>query len=235
MRRVFLDTETTGLDARGGDRIVEVGCVEMIGRRLSGRRLHRYVNPERPVPIEAQRIHGLGDAFLADKPKFADIASELAEFLAGAELLIHNADFDLGFLDAEFARLDMPPARACCASVVDTMKMARDLRPGKRNSLDALCAEYGIDNSERDFHGALLDAELLADVWLAMTRGQESLLIDTAPVLPAATLPLPAGDRPPLRVLVAAEDELVEHRRLLEDIQRASRGKCLWLGGSEAG
>jgi DNA polymerase-3 subunit epsilon len=165
VRQVVLDTETTGLNARNGDRIVEVGCVELVGRKPSGRRLHLYLNPEREVPIDAQRIHGLSDEFLADKPKFRDVASEVAEFIRDAELVIHNAAFDMEFLNVEFGLLavpEWPNASRICANVVDTLKMARDLRPGKRNTLDALCSEYGIDNSNRKFHGALLDAELLA-------------------------------------------------------------------------
>lgn len=229
MRRVFLDTETTGLEAKGGDRIVEVGCVELIGRQISGRQLHRYVNPERPVPIEAQRVHGLDDAFLADKPKFAEIAAELADFLRGAVLVIHNAGFDIGFLNAEFGRLNLPLVNELCSEVVDTLKMAHQMRPGKRNSLDALCAEYGVDNSGREFHGALLDAKLLAEVWLAMTRGQDSLLIDLHQ--PVAAVQLLSGERPLLKVLAACDEELAEHARVLDEIQRASRGQCLWLAG----
>jgi len=230
-----LDTETTGLYARNGDRVVEIGCVELVDRKLTGRRLHRYINPEREVPIEAQRIHGLTDEFLADKPRFRDIAAELADFIREAELVIHNASFDMEFLNAEFGLLgsaEMESARQICAGVVDTLKMARDMRPGKRNSLDALCGEYGVDNSNRQFHGALLDAELLAEVYLAMTRGQESLVMELeAP--PPEVVDFVAGSRPALRVLRAAESELVEHERVLKEIDRESKGKCLWL--TEAG
>jgi DNA polymerase-3 subunit epsilon len=211
MRQIVLDTETTGLYARNGDRVVEIGCVELVDRKPTGRRLHHYLNPEREVPIEAQRIHGLTDDFLADKPKFRDIAAEFADFIRDAELVIHNASFDMEFLNAEFGLLsaaDMESARALCARVIDTLKMARDMRPGKRNSLDALCSEYGVDNSNRQFHGALLDAELLAEVYLSMTRGQES-------------------------VIRAASDELTEHARVLGEIDKESKGKRIW--SAEAG
>jgi DNA polymerase-3 subunit epsilon len=237
LRQIVLDTETTGLHARNGDRVVEIGCVELVGRKPTGRRLHRYINPEREVPIDAQRIHGLTDEFLADKPKFRDIAAELADFIRDAELVIHNASFDMEFLNAEFGLLgtvDMESADRLCAGVVDTLKMAREMRPGKRNSLDALCAEYGVDNSNRQFHGALLDAELLAEVYLAMTRGQESLVMELeAPV--ADSLRLEAGDRPPLRVLRISKDELAEHQRVLAEIDKESKGKCLWLATDSAG
>lgn len=234
MRQIVLDTETTGLYARNGDRVVEIGCVELVDRKPTGRRLHRYLNPEREVPIEAQRIHGLTDEFLADKPKFRDVAAELADFIRDAELVIHNASFDMEFLNVEFGLLrdpDMESARAICAAVVDTLKMARDIRPGKRNSLDALCSEYGVDNSNRQFHGALLDAELLAEVYLAMTRGQESLVMELdEPMAEIASFTL--GSRPTLRVVRAGADELAEHDRVLKEIDKASKGNCLWSGAS---
>ncbi len=234
MRQIVLDTETTGLYAKNGDRVVEIGCVELVDRKPTGRRLHRYLNPEREVPIEAQRIHGLTDEFLADKPKFRDVAAELAGFIRDAELVIHNASFDMEFLNVEFGLMrnpDMESARAICARVIDTLKMARDLRPGKRNSLDALCSEYGVDNSNRQFHGALLDAELLAEVYLAMTRGQESLVMELEePVAEIATFTL--GSRPTLRVVRASADELAEHHRVLKEIDKASKGQCLWSGTS---
>jgi DNA polymerase III subunit epsilon len=236
VRQIVLDTETTGLYARNGDKVVEIGCVELVDRKPTGRRLHRYINPERDVPVEAQRIHGLTDEFLADKPKFREIAAELADFIREAELVIHNASFDMEFLNAEFGLLgiaDMDNANRLCAGVIDTLKMAREIRPGKRNSLDALCGEYGVDNSNRQFHGALLDAELLAEVYLAMTRGQESLVmeLDTPPTEVAAFV---AGDRPALRVLRAAGDELADHQRVLKEIDKESRGKCLWLVDASA-
>ncbi len=222
--------------ARNGDRIVEIGCVELVDRKPTGRRLHRYINPDREVPVEAQRIHGLTDEFLADKPRFRDIAAELADFIREAELVIHNASFDMEFLNAEFGLLgnaDMDSANRICAGVIDTLKMARDLRPGKRNSLDALCGEYGVDNSNRQFHGALLDAELLAEVYLAMTRGQESLVMELdAPLTEVAAFVV--GDRPALRVLRAGEVELAEHERVLKEIDKESRGRCLWLAEASA-
>jgi DNA polymerase-3 subunit epsilon len=235
LRQIVLDTETTGLYAKNGDRVVEIGCVELVDRKPTGRRLHRYLNPERAVPVEAQRIHGLTDDFLADKPKFREVAAELADFIREAELVIHNAAFDMEFLDVEFALLGetaMASARQLCASVVDTLKMARDMRPGKRNSLDALCIEYGVDNSNRQFHGALLDAQLLAEVYLAMTRGQESLAMDLeeAPIRSATYFVV--GSRPVLRVIRAAADELAEHARLLEEVDKESKGKCVWLAGA---
>jgi DNA polymerase-3 subunit epsilon len=231
VRQVVLDTETTGLNARNGDRLVEIGCVELVGRKTTGRRLHLYVNPEREVPIDAQRIHGLSDEFLADKPKFRQVAGELAEFIRDAELIIHNAAFDMEFLNAEFGLLgvlEWTSADRICARVVDTLKMARDLRPGKRNTLDALCAEYGVDNSNRKFHGALLDAELLAEVYLAMTRGQESLVMDLdTPPAQCAAADRRAGAA--LRIVRAAALELADHQRVMEEIDRESKGACLWL------
>jgi DNA polymerase-3 subunit epsilon len=234
LRQIVLDTETTGLYARNGDRVVEIGCVELVDRKPTGRRLHRYLNPEREVPIEAQRIHGLTDEFLADKPKFRDVAAELADFIRDAELVIHNASFDMEFLNVEFGLLgnaEIESARAICAGVVDTLKMARDMRPGKRNSLDALCSEYGVDNSNRQFHGALLDAELLAEVYLAMTRGQESLVMELdEPVAEVAGFTM--GNRPVLRVVRAIDDEVAEHERVLREIDKESKGKCIWSGAA---
>lgn len=234
MRQIVLDTETTGLYAKNGDRIVEIGCVELVDRKPTGRRLHQYLNPEREVPIEAQRIHGLTDEFLADKPKFREVAAELADFIRESELVIHNAAFDMEFLNVEFGLLGdagMASARGLCVGIVDTLKMARDMRPGKRNSLDALCGEYAVDNSNRQFHGALLDAQLLAEVYLAMTRGQESLVMDLdAPS--SMVQPLVVGSRPMLRVLRAGDDEVAEHERVLKEIDQESKGKCLWLAGA---
>ncbi len=229
MRQIIVDTETTGLYARNGDRIVEVACVEMVNRKLTGRHLHRYINPDRDVPIEAQRIHGLTDEFLADKPRFAEIAAELAAFIRDAELVIHNASFDMEFLDAEFGLLgnpELPSATRLCGKVVDTLKLARELRPGKRNSLDALCTEYGIDNSNRQLHGALLDAGLLAEVYLAMTRGQESLMMDIdAEPLPQAVL---TRTRRHIVVVPAPAEDLEAHERVLAEIDKESKGNCLW-------
>ena len=230
MRQIVLDTETTGLDPRSGHRIIEVACIEMVNRRLTGRHLHKYTNPEREIDEGAQAVHGISLEFLADKPKFADIADEFLEFINGAELIIHNAPFDLGFLNAELRRLDRVPVETICSRVTDTLRMAKDLHPGKRNSLDALCERYEIDNSSRTLHGALLDTELLADVFLAMTRGQNSLMIE-----PDAT-PRPnigadgqVRQRKPLLVRRATPEELAEHERSLKAIDKESKGACLWL------
>jgi len=225
-RQVILDTETTGLEWRQGDRVIEIGCIELISRRPTGRRFHRYLNPQRPIGAGALAVHGLTDEFLADKPKFAEIADELLEFVSGAELIIHNAAFDVGFLDFELSLIDRPPLASVCAAITDTLKMARELRPGKKNSLDALCAEFGIDNSNRQLHGALLDAELLAEVYLAMTRGQESLMI-ALDAGGAAGLDM-TGERPPILVIQPSEEELAEHERVLAEIDQASGGKTLW-------
>jgi DNA polymerase-3 subunit epsilon len=239
MRQIVLDTETTGLDPRQGHRIIEVACVELENRRLTGRHLHRYVNPEREVDAGARAVHGIDDDFLADKPKFIDIAEELRAFIADSELIIHNAPFDLAFLDMEFARLDLSRTLELCAGVQDTLKMARERHPGKRNNLDALCERYQIDNTRRTLHGALLDAELLAEVYLAMTRGQESLSIEAPAVLtPTACAPATGqantGMRPRLVVRRASDAEQELHRQVLENIQKESKGACLWLA-AEAG
>lgn len=234
MRRIVLDTETTGLEYRLGDRVIEVGCVELVGRKLTGKRFHAYINPERPIDPGAQAIHGLTDEFLSDKPKFAAIAAELVDFIRGAELVIHNASFDVGFLNNELSLLGMEPLASLCEGVVDTLRMARETHPGRKNNLDALCERYGVDNSGRQLHGALLDAELLAEVYLAMTRGQESLMIELD--LPMGELPtLASGDRPPLRVLRATEEELAGHERVLAEIGKESKGNCLWLAPEAAG
>ncbi|MDR1888137.1 MAG: DNA polymerase III subunit epsilon [Zoogloeaceae bacterium] len=234
MRQIILDTETTGLEPRLGHRIIEVAGVEMKNRRLTGRHLHHYINPEREIDAGAMAVHGITNEFLEDKPKFAQIAREFMEFIAGAELVIHNAPFDIGFLDMEFSRLDLPPMREICASVRDTLKMARELHPGKRNNLDTLCERYQISNAHRTLHGALLDAELLADVYLAMTRGQESLVMDLSP----PSLKTHADNntrkndktRPPLLVRRANDEEAALHQQVLEHIQKESNGQCLWLG-----
>lgn len=175
MRQVVLDTETTGIGAEKGHRIIEIGCVELIDRKLTGRHYHQYLNPERPSDEEAIAVHGITDEFLSDKPFFSTIAQTFSEFIEGAELVIHNAPFDIGFMDMEFRRVQMPQTGTFC-KVLDTLALARDMRPGQRNSLDALCKSYGIDNSHRELHGALLDAEILADVYLMMTGGQTDLM-----------------------------------------------------------
>lgn len=229
MRQIILDTETTGLDFRLGDRVIEIGCVELLNRKLTGQRFHRYINPEREVEAGALAVHGLSNEFLQDKPRFEEIVGEFLDFVHGAELVIHNAAFDIGFLNNELALLDRTPLEQVCSGVIDTLKMARELHPGRKNSLDALCERYAINNSGRTLHGALLDAELLAEVYLAMTRGQESLIIEleVAPVLDRQEGL--ASERPPLRVLRASADELAEHERVLSEIGAESRGACIWL------
>jgi len=235
MRQIVLDTETTGLDPRHGHRIIEVACIEMVNRRLTGHHLHKYVNPEREIDEGAQAVHGISLEFLADKPKFADIADEFLEFISGAELIIHNAPFDIGFLNAELDRLGRVPVGTICNGVIDTLRMAKELHPGKRNSLDALCERYDIDNSSRTLHGALLDTELLAEVFLAMTRGQNSLMIepDAAP-RPNIGADGQVRQRKPLIVRHASADELAEHERVLKAIDKESKGACLWLPKPEA-
>ena len=235
MRQIVLDTETTGLDPRHGHRIIEVACIEMVNRRLTGHHLHKYVNPEREIDEGAQAVHGISLEFLADKPKFADIADEFLEFINGAELIIHTAPFDIGFLNAELDRLGRVPVGTICNGVIDTLRMAKDLHPGKRNSLDALCERYEIDNSSRTLHGALLDTELLAEVFLAMTRGQNSLMIepDAAP-RPNIGADGQVRQRKPLVVRRASPDELAEHERVLKAIDKESKGACLWLPKPEA-
>jgi DNA polymerase-3 subunit epsilon len=227
MRRIVLDTETTGLEPADGHRVIEVACLELAGRRPTGRHFHRYVNPEREIDFAASEVHGLTAADLADKPRFADVADEFLAFVEGAELLIHNAAFDVAFLDAELERAGRPRVSAVC-TVKDTLEMARELHPGKKNSLDALCERYYVDNSRRTLHGALLDAQLLADVWLAMTRGQETLDIVLAA---AGSIELAAHEAAAaaLTVVRASADELARHAAMCERIGRASGGRCLWV------
>jgi len=227
VRKVILDTETTGLDFRTGDRVIEIGCVELRGRQLTGQRFHAYLNPERMIDPGAIAIHGLTNEFLADKPKFSEIVGDFVEFIRGAELVIHNAAFDVGFLNNELGLLQMDSIEQVCSEVIDTLRMAREMRPGKKNNLNALCAEFGVDNSGRQLHGALLDAELLAEVYLAMTRGQNSLEIefDSPPVDYSMG---GTRQRPPLVVLRASEAELADHARVLGEIAKESKGKCLW-------
>ena len=235
MRQVFLDTETTGLYADQGDRIIEVACVEYDNRRDTGRRFHHYVNPGRSSHPDAVRVHGITDEFLADKPPFATIAAELMEFVAGADVVIHNASFDLSFLDAELARLGQPRFTSQAGRITDSLLMAREMFPGKGNSLDALCRRLEVDNSKRDLHGALIDADLLAQVYLNMTRGQDSLVIDSSdsrqgPVVTAtvnwAELALP--------VLTADADELTAHQKVLLEVDKASQGKSVWRPAASA-
>ena len=233
MRQIFLDTETTGLEHKFGHRIIEIGCVEMRNRRLTNRHFHRYLNPEREIDAGALEVHGITLEFLQDKPLFAEIAAEFLDFVQDAELIIHNAPFDIGFLNAELALLDMAPIDTVCPAVHDTLVMAKELFPGKKNNLNALCERYGVDNSHRTLHGALLDAEILAEVYVAMTRGQENLLMDLTPE-PAANQPgdstfLSGRPAAPQRILRASAEELTAHETLLATIQKESKGKCLWL------
>ncbi|MFN3810291.1 MAG: DNA polymerase III subunit epsilon [Roseateles asaccharophilus] len=235
MRQIFFDTETTGLYAEGGDRLVEIGCVEMVNRQLTGNNLHIYINPERSSHEEALKVHGLTDEFLSTKPKFAEIADQFIEYVSGAELVIHNAPFDLGFVNAEMKRLGRPPIHDVVGGVRDTLLMARDLYPGKANSLDALCRRLEVDNSNRTFHGALLDAELLAQVYINMTRGQDSLVIDESSASgggghAAGETQLESVDfsRFALPVLVASEAELQAHEKVLAELDKASGGKRIW-------
>jgi DNA polymerase-3 subunit epsilon len=233
MRRIVLDTETTGLEPAEGHRIIEVACLELSGRRPTGRHFHRYVNPERAIDLAATEVHGLTTEDLADKPKFAEVAEEFLEFVAGAELLIHNAEFDVGFLNAELERIGRPRLDTVC-TVADTLTFARELHPGKKNSLDALCERYAVDHSKRTLHGALLDAQLLADVWIAMTRGQETLdiLMAASPVQAMSLGEAPANAQ--LLVVRASQEERAAHAAVCERIERESKGRCLWMRIPEA-
>jgi len=228
-RLIFLDTETTGLSPENGDRIVEVGCIEMVNRRLTGGQRHFYLNPERRSHEDAVRIHGLSDEFLADKPRFAEVADDLLDFLAGAELVIHNAAFDVGFLDAELARLGRGRLAAQVAAVTDSLAMAREMFPGKSNSLDALCKRLEVDNTGRTLHGALLDAGLLAEVYIRMTRGQESLVIEAGSGA-GTTLEVEGIDLRQFDLPVIAPDaaEQAAFEALLTELDKASGGKTLW-------
>jgi len=229
MRQIFLDTETMGLSPESGDRVIELGCIEMEGRRLTGRHLHFYLNPQRRNSEDAVKIHGLTDEFLADKPLFASVADEILEFVEGAEIIIHNAGFDVGFLNEELRRLGRPAFPGHVGAITDSLLMAREMFPGKANSLDALCKRLEVDNSNRALHGALLDAGLLAEVYIRMTRGQNSLVIDDG-ASSAAQAALEAVDfaRLGLRVLVADADESAAHAALLAELDKASGGKTLW-------
>jgi DNA polymerase-3 subunit epsilon len=232
MRQIFLDTETTGLEYKLGHRIIEIACVEMSNRRLTNHHFHRYLNPEREIDAGAQKVHGISREFLQDKPHFADVAAEFLDFVRGAELIIHNAAFDIGFLNAELGLLDMAPVTTVCHGVCDTLRMAKELHPGKKNNLNALCDRYGVDNSRRTLHGALLDAEILAEVYVAMTRGQESLIIDLGN---DGGMQINIEEHPAVnqstkqRVLRASEAELAAHALLLSSIEKETKGKCLWF------
>jgi len=228
MRQIVLDTETTGLNPRTGDRVIEVGCVEIFNRKLTGNNYHCYINPERESDEGALAVHGLTTEFLSDKPKFHEIAHELRDFIQGAQVIIHNAPFDLGFLNAEFTRMGLPPFVQYCDGVIDTLVQAKELHPGKRNSLDALCDRYDISNAHRKLHGALLDSELLADVYLAMTRGQNSLTMDVEEETShdgEALEIVPLGD---IIVVSASSDELAEHDTVLAGLDKSVKGNCVW-------
>ena len=229
MRQIFLDTETTGLSPDNGDRIIEIGCVELVARKLTGNNKHFYLNPERDSHEDALKVHGISNEFLKDKPRFGVIAKELLEYLNGAEVIIHNAPFDVGFLNKELEICGQHPISAHVRKITDSLMMAKELYPGKRNSLDALCDRLEVDNSGRTLHGALLDAELLADVYINLTRGQNSLMMETgvtaqsggdAPAIDLSQFALP--------LLAANDDELAEHEKLLADIDKASKGKTVW-------
>ncbi|TNF54545.1 MAG: DNA polymerase III subunit epsilon [Burkholderiales bacterium] len=229
MRQIVLDTETTGLSAENGDRIIEIGCVELLHRKLTGQNLHHYVNPERDSHEDALKVHGISNEFLRDKPKFAEIADELLAYLDGAELIIHNAPFDLAFLNKELQLLGRPPITNVVSGVIDSLVMAKELFPGKRNGLDALCDRLGVDNSGRTLHGALLDAELLADVYINMTRGQDALIMDMDVVEgqdgEALVVDLSRFELP---VLLANANEVQAHESVLADIDKASKGRLVW-------
>jgi DNA polymerase III subunit epsilon len=236
MRQIVLDTETTGLEPAEGHRIIEIGCVELLHRRPTGRTFHQYLNPEREIDRAAEDVHGLSKAFLADKPRFADVAADFLAFIEGAELVIHNAPFDVGFLDAEFARLDPPGSTlADVCGILDTLALARQAHPGQRNSLDALCKRYEVDNSGRDLHGALLDARLLAEVFLAMTGGQAELGLaaETSGPRAAARQRRRKINRKGLVLVVqrATAEELAAHEAALDRLDQAAGGSCLWRRG----
>jgi DNA polymerase-3 subunit epsilon len=229
MRQIILDTETTGLDPALGHRIIEIAAVELVNRRLTGSHFHRYVNPERESEEGALQVHGLTVEFLRDKPKFGEIAGEFLDFVGGCELIIHNAPFDVAFLNRELDLLDRKPITEHCPTIVDTLRMAKDIFPGKKNSLDALCERYQVDNSTRTLHGALLDAHLLAAVYLAMTRGQESLVMDMEPAATSAASTVEESAAAlDLIVVQASDEELAAHETLLADLDKASGGACVW-------
>jgi DNA polymerase-3 subunit epsilon len=228
MRQIVLDTETTGLNPRNGDRVIEIGCVELQNRMLTGNNYHRYINPERDSEEGALAVHGLTTEFLSDKPKFAEIIEELREYIADAEVIIHNAPFDLGFLNAEFKRLNLPSFTEHIGGVIDTLVQAKELHPGKRNSLDALCDRYGVSNSHRKLHGALLDAELLADVYLSMTRGQNSLGMDVEVEVVHTGELLEIVPLAEVIFLPASAEELAEHEANLAGLDKAVKGQCIW-------
>lgn len=227
-RQIVLDTETTGLEPALGHRIIELGAVELENRRPTGNHFHYYINPERESDEAALRVHGISNEFLLDKPKFHEIAEQFLDYVNGAELVIHNAAFDIAFLNHELDRCKLPPITTCCPAVTDTLKLAREMHPGKRNGLDSLCDRYGIDNSHRTLHGALLDAQLLAEVYLAMTRGQDSLLIGITEQSIVMTQSSGIVEHYTLAVVAASADELAAHEQYLQDLDNACRQSCVW-------
>jgi DNA polymerase-3 subunit epsilon len=226
-RLIVLDTETTGLNARHGDRIIEVGCVELLGRSVTERHFHKYVNPGREIEEGALKVHGISKEFLADKPAFAEVARELVDYVQGADIVIHNADFDVEFLNLELALAGLGKVTDYVASVIDSLAMARELHPGKKNSLDALCERYMVNNSHRTLHGALLDARLLAEVYLAMTRGQESLVMDLE-VPGTAAEAIARVDLTKLVVVAASAEEAAAHEKYLDSLDKTAKGGSLW-------
>lgn len=235
-RQIVLDTETTGLSAEGGDRIIELGCVELFNRKLTGNNLHLYFNPGRDSHEDALKVHGISNEFLKDKPKFADMAEDILRYLQGAEIIIHNAAFDVGFLNKELELTGRPAFSSFVAGITDTLAMAKEMYPGKRNSLDALCDRLGVDNSSRTLHGALLDAELLADVYINLTRGQDALLISDESEEDEGGVKIAPIDLSSitLQVLRASEAELAEHDATLAQIDKASGGKTIWKTSAQA-
>ena len=228
MRHIILDTETTGLDPSQGHRIIEIAAVEMVNRQLTGNHFHCYLNPDREIDTGAQQVHGISLEFLQDKPRFADVVQEFLTFVRSGQLIIHNAPFDVGFLNHELAMIQHEVLGTYCDGVIDTLRLAKELHPGQKNNLDALCRRYGVDNSNRTLHGALLDAELLAEVYLALTRGQESLLIDMSLPAPALSNVADSLLNLSLRVVLASDEELAEHQILLSEIDKESQEGCLW-------
>jgi DNA polymerase-3 subunit epsilon len=238
-RQVVLDTETTGLSTADDHRIIEIGCVELINRRLTGETFHQYINPERQIDAGAMEVHGISNEALSDKPKFAEIVDDLMRFIDGAELIIHNAAFDVGFLNHELSKISTEERTiTSMCTILDTLKLARDKHPGQKNNLDALCRRYEVDNSNRELHGALLDSEILADVYLAMTGGQTSLSLAAEVVRKDKNQTAKAGrgvtkKRQPLKVIKADEQELLAHNAHLQRLEKSSDGQCLWLKNTE--
>ncbi|MGH1538178.1 MAG: DNA polymerase III subunit epsilon [Gammaproteobacteria bacterium] len=235
MRQVVLDTETTGLEISQGHRIIEIGCVEVLHRRTTDQQYHQFLNPEREIDAGAQEVHGISLEFLADKPKFANIADDFIEFITGAELIIHNASFDVGFINAELRSVGhkIEDINACC-KVIDSLAMARKMHPGQKNNLDALCKRYEIDNSHRELHGALLDAQILADVYLALTGGQTTLSLAANSTAKGKGNKASAGldsEREALKVIYANDEEMQAHDAFLNKIQQESEAGCVWLKG----